>query len=115
MNKKGVVYPVDDELQTSFENSFPYAETSDQLSAINDCKKDMEQGKIMDRLVCGDVGFGKTEVALRIAFKTIMSGRQVAFLCPTTILSEQHYSTAKSRFADFGVKVEVLNRLKSPS
>ena len=113
LDKKGVVYPPDDKLQMDFENSFAYTETADQLTAINDCKKDMESGKIMDRLVCGDVGFGKTEVALRIAFKTIMAGKQVAFLCPTTILSEQHFNNAKVRFADFGVKVDVLNRLKS--
>ncbi len=113
MNLKGFVYPQDDEMQIKFENSFPFTETIDQLNAINDCKRDMESGKIMDRLVCGDVGYGKTEVALRIAFKTILSGKQVAFLCPTTILSEQHFNTAKSRMADFGVRVEVINRLKS--
>lgn len=113
MNAKGYVYPEDDEIIQKFENSFPFDETLDQLKAINDCKKDMINGKIMDRLVCGDVGFGKTEVALRIAFKTIMAGKQVAFLCPTTILSEQHFATAKSRMSDFGVKVEVLNRLKT--
>lgn len=113
LDKKGVVYPPDDKLQMDFENAFTHTETVDQLNAINDCKKDMESGKIMDRLVCGDVGFGKTEVALRIAFKTIMAGKQVAFLCPTTILSEQHYNNAKARLADFGVKVDVLNRLKS--
>ena len=113
MNAKGVVYPQDDELQARFENSFGFTETVDQLKAIEDAKRDMEAGKVMDRLVCGDVGYGKTEVALRIAFKTIMGGGQVAFLCPTTILSEQHFATAKSRMADFGVKIEVLNRLKS--
>lgn len=113
MNAVGYKYPSDDEMVEKFENSFPFNETADQLKAINDCKKDMEDGKIMDRLVCGDVGFGKTEVALRIAFKTIMAGKQVAFLCPTTILSEQHFATAKSRMGDFGVKIEVLNRLKS--
>ncbi len=115
MNAVGYKYPSDDEMIERFENSFPFNETADQLKAINDCKKDMEEGKIMDRLVCGDVGFGKTEVALRIAFKTIMAGKQVAFLCPTTILSEQHFATAKSRMSDFGVKIEVLNRLKSNS
>jgi len=114
MNLKGVVYSEDDELQNQFENDFGFSETPDQLKAIQDCKNDMQQGRVMDRLVCGDVGFGKTEVALRIAFKTIMGGKQVAFLCPTTILSEQHLSTAKSRFANYGIKVEVLNRLKSP-
>lgn len=113
MNKKGILFPPDDDLQKKFENSFNHTETADQLKAIEDAKKDMENGKIMDRLICGDVGFGKTEVAIRIAFKTILSGYQVVFLCPTTILSAQHYTTIKSRMADFGVRVEVLNRLKS--
>lgn len=113
MNAKGYKYPLDDELMEKFENSFPFNETEDQLKAINDCKKDMHEGKVMDRLVCGDVGFGKTEVALRIAFKTILAGKQVAFMCPTTILSEQHFATAKSRMSEFGVKIEVLNRLKT--
>lgn len=115
LNQVGYKYLPDDELQQKFENSFGFDETTDQLKAIEDCKKDMETGKVMDRLICGDVGFGKTEVALRIAFKTILSGKQVALLCPTTILSEQHYNTAKSRMANFGVKVEVINRLKSPT
>lgn len=113
MDMKGKLYPKDDEMQIDFEKSFGFDETVDQLKAIKDCKDDMESGKIMDRLVCGDVGYGKTEVALRIAFKTILSGKQVAFLCPTTILSEQHYNTAKARMANFGVKIECLNRLKS--
>ncbi len=114
MKLKGYEYPIDTDMQGDFERSFEFRETEDQLSAISDCKSDMESGKVMDRLVCGDVGFGKTEVALRIAFKTILSGKQVAFLCPTTILSEQHYNTAMSRMSSFGVKIEVLNRLKTP-
>lgn len=114
-NKRGFQYPQDDALQKSFEDSFAFSETADQLKAIDECKSDMESAKVMDRLVCGDVGYGKTEVALRIAFKTILSGKQVVFLCPTTILSEQHYNTAKARMSDFGVKVEVLNRLRSKS
>ncbi len=114
LNAKGYTYPVDTDMQADFENSFQFDETVDQQKAIDDCKLDMESGKIMDRLVCGDVGFGKTEVALRVAFKTILSGKQVAFMCPTTILSEQHYNTALSRMSDFGVKVAVLNRLKTP-
>ena len=113
MNQKGLQYREDDDMQKSFEKDFGYTETVDQINAINDCKLDMENGKVMDRLVCGDVGFGKTEVALRIAFKTILNGKQVAFLCPTTILSEQHYNTAKSRMANYGVKIEVLNRLRN--
>lgn len=113
LNARGHKYSADTEMQSDFENSFPFEETFDQKVAIDDCKADMESGKVMDRLVCGDVGFGKTEVALRVAFKTILEGKQVAFLCPTTILSEQHYNTALSRMSDFGVKVAVLNRLKT--
>ena len=113
MNLKGYKYSQDEDMQVSFEKSFGFDETADQLKAINDCKQDMQDGKVMDRLVCGDVGFGKTEVALRIAFKTILAGKQVVFLCPTTILSEQHFNTAKSRMTNFGVKVEVLNRLRN--
>lgn len=113
MNLKGFKYLQDDDMQLDFERSFGFSETIDQVKAINDCKADMENGKVMDRLVCGDVGFGKTEVALRIAFKTILGGKQVAILCPTTILSEQHYNTAKSRMHDFAVRIDVLNRLRS--
>ncbi len=113
LNLKGLKYRPDDDMQKDFERSFGFSETADQVKAIDDCKNDLESGKVMDRLVCGDVGFGKTEVALRVAFKTILNGKQVAFLCPTTILSEQHYNTAKSRMANFGVKIEVLNRLRS--
>lgn len=114
MDLKGIKYEIDDEIQERFENEFGFNETADQIKAITDCKEDMQTGKVMDRLVCGDVGYGKTEVALRIAFKTIMNGKQVAFLCPTTILSEQHFNTARNRMASYGIKVEVLNRLKSP-
>lgn len=113
LNAKGYKYSPDTDMQLEFENSFPFEETTDQRSAIDDCKSDMESGKVMDRLICGDVGFGKTEVALRVAFKTILDGKQVAFLCPTTILSEQHYNTALARMSDFGVRVAVLNRLKT--
>lgn len=112
--KKGFVYSKDTDLQIEFENSFPYTETEDQLISISEIKQDMEQGKVMDRLLCGDVGFGKTEVALRSAFKAIVDGKQVAFLAPTTILCEQHYNTARSRMDSFGVQVEVLNRFKTP-
>lgn len=110
---KGYKYPKDDELQKAFEDSFGYEATIDQIKAVNDIKADMENGRLMDRLVCGDVGFGKTEVALRCAFKTICAGKKVAFLCPTTILSEQHYNTAVMRMKNFGVTVEVLNRFKT--
>lgn len=110
---KGFVYPKDDELMNKFEEDFGYIETADQLNAINDIKQDMENGRLMDRLVCGDVGFGKTEVALRCAFKTILAGKQVAFLCPTTILSQQHYNTCLVRLKNYGINVAVLNRFKS--
>ena len=112
---KGYKYSNDDEIIKEFEDSFGYTETADQAQAVLDIKTDMMNGKIMDRLICGDVGFGKTEVALRGAFKTIMSGRQVAFLCPTTILSQQHYNTCLFRMKDFGVNVAVLNRFCSES
>lgn len=109
----GYKYQSDDEVMVAFEESFGYLETPDQITAIMDIKKDMENGKVMDRLICGDVGFGKTEVAIRCAFKTIINGKTVAFLCPTTILSEQHYNTAVARMKQFGVTVEVLNRFKT--
>ena len=115
MNIPGVTYPKDDEFQEVFESNFGFVETEDQLKAIKDIKLEMESGKLIDRLVCGDVGFGKTEVAIRIAFKTILAGYQVAVLCPTTILSEQHYNTFKLRMENFGIKVEVLNRFKTAS
>ena len=111
--RKGFVYEKDNYLYEAFEKSFPYEETEDQLKAFADIKKDMESDKILDRLICGDVGYGKTEVALRAAYKAVLSGKQVAFLCPTTVLSEQHYNTCKERFKDFMVNVEVLNRFKS--
>ncbi len=110
---KGFKYSEDDYLFTEFENSFEYTETADQLSAIADIKKDMHSGKVMDRLICGDVGFGKTEVAMRALFKAVENGKQVAILAPTTVLSLQHYLTASSRTKDFGVKVEMLNRFKT--
>ena len=109
-NIQGNIYGADTQWQDNFEASFNYEETIDQLRAINDIKEDMESGKMMDRIVCGDVGFGKTEVAFRALFKAIMSGKQCAILCPTTILSQQHFNNAKKRFEDFPIKVEVLNR-----
>jgi len=110
---KGFKYPEDDYLFTQFENAFNFTETNDQLQAISDIKNDMHSGKVMDRLICGDVGFGKTEVAMRAMFKTVMAGKQVAILAPTTILSMQHCVTTTNRTKDFGVKVEMLNRFKS--
>ena len=112
-NIQGNVYGADTQWQDDFEASFNYEETVDQLRAINDIKEDMESGKMMDRLVCGDVGFGKTEVAFRAVFKAIMAGKQCAILCPTTILSQQHYNNAKKRFEDFPIRIEVLNRFVS--
>ncbi len=109
----GFAYSEDTDLQLEFENAFPYTETEDQLISIEEIKKDMQSTKVMDRLVCGDVGFGKTEVALRAIFKAINDGKQVAFIAPTTILSEQHYNTARARMFDFGVQIEVLNRFKT--
>jgi len=111
---RGHAFPEDDMLQLEFENSFPYSETEDQLISLGEIKKDMQSGRVMDRLLCGDVGYGKTEVALRAAFKAVLGGKQVAFIAPTTILSEQHYNTALSRLKDFGVNIEVLNRFKTP-
>ena len=96
-----------------FEESFAYSETADQLRAVSDIKLDMESGKVMDRLICGDVGYGKTEVALRAAFKTILSGKQVALLCPTTILCEQHFNTIKSRFSPYAISYAKLNRFQT--
>ncbi len=110
---QGTVYAPDTQWQDDFEASFSYEETQDQLRSISEIKADMESTKMMDRLVCGDVGFGKTEVAFRAVFKAVMSGKQVAILCPTTILSQQHYENAKSRFQDFPVKVDLMNRFRS--
>ena len=109
----GFVYQKDDEIQKQFEEDFAYVETPDQLKAINEIKKDMENGKIVDRLVCGDVGYGKTEVAIRIAMKAVLNGQQVAYLAPTTILTRQHYHTFLDRFDKYGIRVELLNRLVS--
>jgi transcription-repair coupling factor (superfamily II helicase) len=110
----GIVYPPDTEWQASFEDAFPFQETVDQVSAIAAVKHDMQGTCPMDRLICGDVGFGKTEVALRAAFKAASSGKQVALLAPTTLLAEQHGRTFKDRFAGYPVSVEVLSRFKSP-
>lgn len=110
---KGFKYSEDDYLYTEFENAFEYTETIDQLQAIEDVKEDMISGKVMDRLICGDVGFGKTEVAMRAMFKAVEDGKQVAILAPTTILSLQHFMTAQKRTKDFGVNVEMLNRFRS--
>ena len=107
---KGISFEKDSSLQHEFEESFEYKETIDQVKVISEIKKDMENSNPMDRLLCGDVGYGKTEVAFRAAFKAIMSGKQVAFLCPTTLLSSQHYKNAIERFSEYGVNVSLLNR-----
>lgn len=111
----GFACPPDTPEQIEMEESFPYEPTTDQLDAIADIKGDMESSRPMDRLLCGDVGFGKTEVALRAAFKCVDSGRQVMVLCPTTILAQQHYQTFFDRFAPFGIEVEVLSRFRTPA
>lgn len=111
---KGFAFLKDDVDQYSFESNFLYDATKDQIKAINEIKEDMEKPYPMDRLLCGDVGYGKTEVAFRAIFKAIKSGKQVAFLCPTTILSKQHYENALKRFEGFGVNIELLNRFVQP-
>ena len=110
---RGYTYSTDTVWQVEFEETFPYEETDDQLAAINDVKRDMESGKIMDRLICGDVGYGKTEIAIRAAFKAVQDGRQVAYLVPTTILAQQHYNTFTQRMKDFPVSVELLSRFRT--
>ena len=110
---KGYRYAPDTPWQRQMEEAFPYEETVDQLAAIADVKADMESVRPMDRLICGDVGFGKTEVALRAAFKATQDGKQVMVMCPTTILAQQHYTTFKERFDPFNVKVEVLSRFRT--
>ncbi len=112
-NSKGYKYSEDNYLCTEFDNAFEHTETADQAQAIQDIKNDMTSGKVMDRLVCGDVGYGKTEVAMRAAFRAVIEGKQVAVLAPTTILSLQHYMTFNKRFKDFDVRIEMLNRFKT--
>ena len=110
---KGYKFSKDTVWQKEFESMFPHEETEDQLKAIKETKKDMESSKVMDRLICGDVGYGKTEVAIRAAFKACMDQKQVAILVPTTILAQQHYNTFKQRFANYPIRVEVLSRFKT--
>ncbi len=111
---KGYAFSPDTPWQIQFEDRFPYQETDDQLRCIEEVKKDMENQRPMDRLLCGDVGYGKTEVAIRAAFKAVMDQKQVAYLAPTTVLAEQQYEEFKSRMEEFAIKVEVLNRFKTP-
>ena len=110
---KGYAFSKDTPWQKQFEENFPYQETEDQLRCIEEVKKDMEKDKPMDRLLCGDVGYGKTEVAIRAAFKAVMDHKQVAYLVPTTVLAEQQYKEFKTRMEGFAVKVEILNRFKN--
>jgi transcription-repair coupling factor (superfamily II helicase) len=111
---EGFAFSPDNAWQGELESSFPYVETDDQVKALNDIKRDMETPRPMDRLLCGDVGYGKTEVALRAAFKAVMDGRQVAVLVPTTVLAQQHYDTFRQRLSAFPVTVEMLSRFRTP-
>ena len=113
MQVKGYKYSPDTSLQTEFEESFEYEDTPDQTRATQEIKADMERGIVMDRLLCGDVGYGKTEVALRAVFKTVTDGKSAVILAPTTVLARQHYNTASARFAPYGLKVELLTRFQS--
>jgi transcription-repair coupling factor (superfamily II helicase) len=111
----GHAFGLDTKWQREFEHSFPYRETPDQLTAIANTKHDMEQPRSMDRLICGDVGFGKTEVAIRAAFKAVMEGKQVVVLAPTTVLAQQHFETFRQRMVDYPVRIEMLSRFRSPA
>ena len=111
IRNKGFCFPPDDDLQRQFEAEFPYPLTADQQKAVDEIKSDMESPEIMDRLLCGDVGFGKTEVAFRAIFKAISAGKQVALLCPTTLLCRQHFEVASERFASFGIHIAMFSRL----
>jgi transcription-repair coupling factor (superfamily II helicase) len=111
----GHAFAPDSKWQTEFEHSFPFRETPDQLKAIIDTKIDMERSQPMDRLICGDVGFGKTEVAIRAAFKAVMDGKQVAVLAPTTVLAQQHFEVFRQRMLDYPVRIEMLSRFRSQS
>lgn len=113
--KQGYCYGKDTVWQREFEEMFPYEETEDQLTAIEDTKYDMESHKIMDRLICGDVGYGKTEIAIRAAFKAVSEGKQVAYLVPTTILAQQHFNTFVQRMKDFPISVDMLSRFRTPA
>ncbi len=114
-SKQGHKYMPDTVWQSEFESQFEFEETEDQLKAIEDVKSDMESGKIMDRLICGDVGFGKTEVAIRAAFKAVQEGKQAAFLVPTTVLAQQHFNTISKRMENFPVTVRMLSRFSTPA
>ena len=115
MSEKGYAFSKDTVWQAEFESNFPYTETEDQLRCTEEIKKDMESDVPMDRLLCGDVGFGKTEVAARALFKCVSDGKQAAVLVPTTLLANQHYYTMKDRFERFPFKVEMLSRFRTAS
>jgi transcription-repair coupling factor (superfamily II helicase) len=112
-SQPGFAYPLDNTWQREFEGSFLYEETPDQMRSILETKCDMESPRPMDRLICGDVGYGKTEVAIRAAFKAVMGGKQVAVLVPTTVLAQQHFNTFRERMADYPVRVELLSRFRT--
>ena len=114
-SSKGHAHPADSRWMWEFENSFPFSETIDQARAISETKADMESGQPMDRLICGDVGFGKTEVAIRAAFKAVTGGTQVAILVPTTVLAEQHWRTFRERMSDFPIRIDLLSRFRKKS
>ena len=111
--QEGFVYGEDTVWQREFEEMFPFEETEDQMLAIDAVKQDMESTKIMDRLICGDVGYGKTEVAIRAAFKAVQENKQVVYLVPTTILAQQHYNTFVQRMKDFPVRVDLMCRFRT--
>src|SRR5207237_5544930 len=111
--RAGHAFLQDTDWQLDFENAFPFQETPDQLDAIEQVKADMEEARPMDRLICGDVGYGKTEVALRAAFKSATDGKQVMFLVPTTVLAQQHYGTFTERLRDFPLRIEMVSRFRS--
>src|SRR4029078_1782197 len=111
----GYAFGPDTKWQVEFEHSFPFRETPDQLKAITDTKRDMERPRSMDRLICGDVGFGKTEAAIPAAFKAVLEGKQVAVLTPTTVLAQQHFETFRQRMLDYPVRIELMSRFRSQS
>jgi transcription-repair coupling factor (superfamily II helicase) len=112
-SNNGFIFPADSSWQKDLEDSFLYQETPDQMKAIEDMKEDMESKRSMDRLICGDVGFGKTEVAIRGAFKAVQSAKQVLVLVPTTVLAQQHYQTFSERMAEFAIVVDVISRFRT--
>ncbi len=114
-SRRGYEYGKDTVWQTEFEELFPFEETEDQIAAINETKRDMESSKIMDRLICGDVGYGKTEIAIRAAFKAVSEGKQVVYLVPTTVLAQQHYTTFSQRMKDYPIRIDLLCRFRSAS